>query len=330
MRFVLHTVTLRMIRAGGFCIGLAGLVPFALGQTNLDAEVLQTENLHDLSPLAQLLRLGLWVLAATLVVIAAVLTILRYRMSTNLYATSSDAQWDDDAREDAGEADGSEVTEALAGLDESTQRPEAAEPAAEAAPPQQARLFTPASGPAWREPMLKAFLATCMKVNCLGRTWSESAAWRTSSSNLPDPREAELIRRLMQRWPEFHVDPETGVFLEHSSAAGKSRVCIVTVSKDKRTLIEAGFNAGFVIESVGRYLKSTDLVYPRGLGHYHAPTKEELAAMTPGEKDSMMRITDIPDPWRVMIAGPCGDHRSSTRHRSVKSTPHICYEHKEQ
>jgi hypothetical protein len=47
-------------------------------------------------------------------------------------------------------------------------------------------------------------------------------------------------------------------------------------------------------------------VYRRGLGDYHAPTKDELAAMTPGEKDSMMRITDIPDPWRAMIAGPRG------------------------
>jgi hypothetical protein len=128
-------------------------------------------------------------------------------------------------------------------------------------------------------------------------------------SNLPDPREAELMRRLMQRWQEFHVDPDTGVFLERSSSAGNSRVCVISVIKDKRTLIEAGFNAGFVIESVGRYLRNTDLVYRRGLGHYHAPTRDELAAMTPGEKDSMMRITDIPDPWQAMIAGLRGASR---------------------
>ena len=77
---------------------------------------------------------------------------------------------------------------------------EAAQAGAEARRQQQVRLFTPASGPAWSEPMLKAFLSTCLKVNCLGRTWRESAARRLQSSNLPDPREAELIRRLIQRW----------------------------------------------------------------------------------------------------------------------------------
>ena len=123
------------------------------------------------------------------------------------------------------------------------------------------------------------------------------------SSNLPDPREAELSRRLMQRWQEFHVDPETGVFLEHSCSADKHRVCIISVMKDKRTLIQAAFNAGFVLESVGRYLKSTDLVYQRGPGDYHAPTKDEYATMTPGEKDSLIRIKDIPDPWQAMIGG---------------------------
>jgi hypothetical protein len=108
---------------------------------------------------------------------------------------------------------------------------------------------------------------------------------------------------LMQRWNEFHVDPDTGVFLERSSADGKNRVSVISVIKDKRTLVEAAINAGFVIESLGRYLKNTDLVYRRGLGDYHAPTKEELAKMTPGEKESMIRITDIPDPWQAMIAG---------------------------
>jgi hypothetical protein len=304
MHRVLHTVTLRMILVGGFCVGLAGLVPSALGQTNLSAEIPQAENVHDLSPMAGFLRLGLWSLAAALLVIAAALTALRYRVTTSLYKTASDAQWDADAREDAGErVDASEVAGACAAL-EKAPPDEAGQPGVEADHSHQARLFTPASGAAWGEPMLKAFLSTCMRVNCLGRTWRESAAWRLQSSNLPDPREAELIRRFMQRWPEFHVDPEAGVFLEHSSSAGKTRVCVIRVSKDKRTLIEAAFNAGFVIESVGRYLKNTDLVYRRGLGDYHAPTKDELAAMTPGEKDSLMRITDIPDPWQAMIAGP--------------------------
>jgi hypothetical protein len=293
-----------MILVGGFCVGLAWLVQSAPGQTNLDADILPAENLHRLSPIAGFLRLALWSFAAVLLVIAAVLTALRYRVTTNLYKASSDEQWNDDAREDAGEqVDAAEVIEACAVVEKATHPVEAAEPAAEIDHRPQARLFTPASGAAWREPMLKAFLVTCMKVNCLGRTWRESAARRVHSSNLPDPREAELIRRLMQRWQEFHVDPETGVFLDRSSSAGRNRVCVIRVSKDKRTLIEAAFNAGFVIESVGRYLKNTDLVYRRGLGDYHAPTKDELAAMTPGEKDSLMRITDIPDPWQTMIAG---------------------------
>src|ERR1035437_5374189 len=305
MHLVLHTVTLRVILAGGFYMGLAGLVPSALGQANLDADIPQAASLHNLSPLAGFLRLALWFLGAALLIVAAVMLGLLYRMTTNLYKTSSDAQWNEDAREDAGEwAEASEIIEACAVRDKAGEPGEAAEPAAETKPRHQARLFTPASGTAWGEQMLKAFLGTCMKVNCLGRTWRESAAWRMQSSNLPDPREAELIRRLMQRWQEFHVDPETGVFLDRSSSAGKSRVCVISVSKDKRTLVEAAFNAGFVIESVGRYLKNTDLVYRRGLGEYHAPTKDELAAMTPGEKDSLMRITDIPDPWQAMIGGP--------------------------
>ncbi len=210
----------------------------------------------------------------------------------------------EDSQEDAGEqVNADEVIEACEVIEKSGEPGEAAQRPAEVDHRQQERLFTPASGTAWREPMLKAFLGTCMKVNCLGRTWRESAARRVQSSDQPDPREAELIRRLMQRWQEFHVDPETGVFLERSTADGKSRVCVIRVSKDKRTLVEAAFNAGFVIESVGRYLKNTDLVYRRELGDYHAPTKEELTSMTPGEKESLMRVADIPDPWQAMIAG---------------------------
>lgn len=305
MHLVLHTLTLRMILVGGFCMSLAGLVPSALGQTNLDADILPAENLHNVSVMARFLRTALWSLGAALLVIAAVLIGLRYRLATNLYKASTDEQWQDDSEEVAGErVVASEVFEACAVIEKAGQPAEAAKPAVATDHRPQARLFIPASGEAWGEPMLKAFLGTCMKVNCLGRTWRESAARRVQSSNLPDPREAELIRRLMQRWPEFHVDPETGVYLDRSSSAGKSRVCIISVSRDKRTLVEAAFNAGFVIESVGRYLKGTDLVYRRGLGEYHAPTKDELVAMTPGEKDSLMRITEIPDPWQAMIAGP--------------------------
>jgi len=313
MRAVPHSATVRMTRAGGFFLGLAGrLIPTAVGQTNLDADILQTEKLHDLSPMAEFLCLVLWFLGAVVLVVAAVLFIVRQRAAASLDKTFPDAHWDEDAQEDAGEqVERTQVVEACEALKNPAPPVEAVEPAAEADPPHQARLFTPASGPAWGESMLKAFLGTCLKVNCLGRTWRESATRRLQSSHLPDPREAELIRRFMQRWQEFHVDPETGVFLEHASSAGKSRVCVISVRKAKRTVIEAAFNAGFVIESLGRYLKSTDLVYPRGPGHYHAPTKDELAAMRPGEKDSLMRITDITDPWQAMIAGPRGAWHSA-------------------
>jgi DNA mismatch repair protein MutH len=305
MAVVLRNVTPRLIRVGGLCLGLASLVLPALSQTNLDADAVPADNLHNLSPLAGFLRLALWSFAGVVVIIAAVMTALRYRGATNLYKLSSDEQWKDDSVEAAGERfEASDVDEACEGIESMTQPTDAAKAAAEAKPSPQARLFTPASGVAWGESMLKAFLSTCMGVNCLGRTWRESAARRAQSPNLPDPREAELIRRLMQRWQEFHVDPEMGVFFDRPSGTGMSRVCVIRVSKDKRKVIEAAFNAGFVIESVGRYLKSTDLVSRRGLGDYHAPTKEELAAMTPGEKQSLMRITEIPDPWQAMIAGP--------------------------
>ena len=256
MRRVLHIVTRRLILASGLCMGLAGLVPSAFGQTNLDTDILPNENLHKLSSMAGYLRWALWSLAAALLAIAAVLTALRYRVTTNLYRSSSDAQWNDDAQEDAAEqVDESEVAEACEVLEKGAGPVEVAKSSAKRDRRAPARLFTPASGVAWSEPMLKAFLGTCMKVNCLGRTWKEFAERQVQASNLPDPREAELIRRLMQRWPEFHVDPETGVFLERSSSAGISRVCVISVIKDKRTLVEAAINAGFVIESVGRYLK---------------------------------------------------------------------------
>jgi hypothetical protein len=303
MHLRLHSITLRMRRVGSCCLALAGLVPVALSQTNLDAEVLPTENLHDLSPLSKILPVFLWCLAGALLVIAAVLFILRERVATSLYKTTSDAHWTDDSQEVAGQrVEVGEVMDACEALKSPLQPDETEEPAAEPVP--LGRLFTPASGPAWGESMLKAFLGTCMKVNCLGRTWREAAASQSQFSNLPDPREAELIRRLMQRWHEFHVDPESGVFLDRAASAVKDRVCIIRVSKAKRTLVEAAFNAGFVIESVGRYLRKTDLVYHRGLGDYHAPTKDELTKMTPGEKESMVRIAEVPDPWQAMIGKP--------------------------
>ena len=89
------------------------------------------------------------------------------------------------------------------------------------------------------------------------------------------------------------------VFLERSSSAGKERVRVINVSKGKRTLVEAGFNAGLVIESVGRYLKSTDLVYRRGLGKYHALLtfvpdaevgREDLFFNAPGAEEEVVAI----------------------------------------
>jgi hypothetical protein len=301
MRFVPHTVGLRVTLVGGLWIGLTALLPPALGQTNLDADILPIENRHKLAPLTNALPVVLLALAAVLLIIAATLTILRHRVKTNLYKKVSDAQWNEDAQQEAGQrVDGDQVL----GLCETLEAaPEDGGPPGQAAPPRQARLLTPASGPAWSEAMLTAFLRTCVKANCLGRTWSESAAGRMQLSNLPDPREAELIRRLIQRWQEFHVDPEAGVFLDHSSSDGKSRLCIISVTKDKRTISEAAFNAGFVIQNIGRYLKKTDLAQRRSPDQYHAPTKAELTAMTPGERESLVPITDIPDPWQVMIGG---------------------------
>ncbi len=325
MRHVLHYVTARMILAGSFCTVLAGIVPSTFSQTNLDTDILQTEKLHDLSPMAEFLWLVLWFLGAVMLVVGAVLILVRQRAAASLDKTFPDAHWDEDAQEGAGEwVEATEVVEACETLTHPAPPVETAVPAAEVAPSPQARLFTPASGPAWSEAMLRAFLGTCLKVNCLGRTWRESAAGRMQSGRGPDPREAELVRRFMQRWQEFHVDPDAGIFLERSTSAGRSRVCVTSVSKARRTVIEAAFNAGFVIESVGRYLRSTDLVYQRSPGNYHAPTKDELAAMTPGEKDLLIRITDIPDPWQAMIAGPpaCGGTLRERFPRSIRARNH--------
>ena len=289
-----------------------GLIPSALGQTNVDPDILQTSNFHDLSPAAQIVRTILWSLAIGLVGIAAILTALRYRVTTNLYKAASDKQWSDDACEEAAvQVAESEIIEVCAGIEKPVPAVEGVEPAAsESAPETHVRLYTPASGPAWSESMLNAFLAACCKANCLCGAWEESAARRQQSpTQRLDPREAELIRRFKARWHEFHVDPEAGIFMERAASAGKGRLCIISVGKEKRTIVEAGFNAGFVIESVGRYLKNTDLVYPSGLGNFHAPTKAELTALTPGEKDRMIRVSEIPDPWQAMIAGEDGPEK---------------------
>lgn len=305
MHRTLHAVTLRMIRLGTCCLCLAGRVPFVLGQTNLEADIPPMDTLHNLSPVGGFARSFFFFLAAALLLLVGVWAALRYRTSPNLYQVATDAHWDTDAQADAGEKlDATEVLGACAALEHTEAPAEVAEPPVKTERPEPpGRVFTPASGAAWGESMLKAFLNACVKVNCLGRTWRESAARQVQSSSLPDPREAELIRRLMQRWQEFQVEPETGVFLEHASAAGRSRVCIISVTRDKHTLTQAAFNAGFVIESLGRYLRSTDLVCRRGAGDYHAPTKDELSAMTPGERDSLIRINEIPDPWQAMIGG---------------------------
>jgi hypothetical protein len=306
MHRVLHAVTLRMILIGAFCMCLPGLLPSALGQTNVEGDILPPGTLHNLGPVGGPVRWFFFFLTAALLVLVAVLGVLRYRVvGKTLYKAASDAHWNADSQADvADQVDASEVLGACAALEHADQPVAPPEPPAKTELQQHpGRLFTPASGTAWSESMLKAFLSACMKVNCLARTWRESAARQVQSSNLPDPREAELSRRLMQRWQEFHVDPETGVFLEHFCSAGKRRVCVISVTKDKHTLIQAAFNAGFVIESVGRYLKGTDLVYRRGPGDYHAPTQDDLATMTPGEKDSLIRIKDIADPWQAMIGG---------------------------
>src|SRR5689334_8995655 len=209
MHRTLHAVTLRMIRLGTCCLCLAGRVPFVLGQTNLEADIPPMDTLHNLSPVGGFARSFFFFLAAALLLLVGVWAALRYRTSPNLYQVATDAHWDTDAQADAGEKlDATEVLGACAALEHAEAPAEVAEPPVKTERPEPpGRVFTPASGAAWGESMLKAFLNACVKVNCLGRTWRESAARQVQSSSLPDPREAELIRRLMQRWQEFQVEP---------------------------------------------------------------------------------------------------------------------------
>jgi hypothetical protein len=282
----------------------------AFGQTNVGPEILQPGGLHNLTPLTPILRAAFWLVALLLLAIAVVLSVLRSRVSPSLYRTAADTHWQEDAHEEVGETfDESEVVEACADFG----KPTGAGDEVQASVPESGagnhpRLYTPASGPVWNESMLNAFLCSCLKVSCLGRAWQAEAARRASgqqsSARLPDPREAEFIRRLKARWHEFQVDPDEGVFVEHVTGdSGSSRVCLVKVTREKHSVARATLNAGFVIDSLGRYLKSSDQVYPSGPGHYHAPNPQELTALSAEEKKCLIRLKDIPDPWQAMIAG---------------------------
>lgn len=298
-----------------FVVSVCGLISSVSGQTNVDADVVQTGGVHDLSPVAGLVRKILWLFAGIILTVAGILIALRYRTSTSLYKTATDAQWKEDAWEEAGVlVEESEVREACEALEQPAPAAEAVQPAAgEVAPISPQRLYTPASGPAWGESMLDAFLSSCLKANCLGRVWREEAARRNRaqqvSRGLPDPREAELIRKLKARWHEFHVDPEHGIFADHGAGRGRLRVCLIEVTREKHAVTEAALNAGFVIESVGRYLKSSDVVYPGGLGHYHAPGRKELEELPAEQKQRVLPLKSIPDPWQAMIAGEDGPER---------------------
>ena len=295
------------------CVLLASAIALtssAFGQTNADPDVLQAGGFHNLTPFAKVLPTILWSFGSILLVIAAVAAVLRYRVNRGLYKTAADAHWQDDAREEAAvPVDESEVIEACAHFGKPAQADDGVKPSVpEVAGENHGRLCTPASGPVWDEPMLNAFLSSCLRANCLGRAWQEEAARRQpgqqASVRRPDPREAEFIRKLKARWQEFHIDPENGIFVEHvAGGSGRSRVCLIKVSREKHAVTRAALNAGFVIENVGRYLKSSDLVYPSGLGSYHAPNRQELTALSAEEKKGMLRLKNISDPWQAMIAG---------------------------
>jgi hypothetical protein len=289
------------------------LTSSAFGQTNAEADILQPGGSYNLTPVAKFLRTILWSFGSILLVIAAVLTVLRYRVSPSLYKIVADVQWQEDAQDEAAvSVEESDVSEACAEIGKPAPTDDETKPSVpEAAEDNHPRLYTPASGPAWNEPMLNAFLSSCLKASCLGRIWQAEEARRQqgqpASRRLPDPREAEFIRKLKARWHEFHVDPEFGIFVDHAAGgAGKSRVCLIEVSREKHAVTRAALNAGMVIESVGRYLKGSDLVYPSGLGYYHAPNQQELTALSAEESKRILRLKNIPDPWQAMIAGEPG------------------------
>jgi hypothetical protein len=292
----------------------------AMGQTNAEPELAPTGVLYNLTPVAKAARIVLWSVASVFLVIAAAVLVLRHMVKPSFYKAVTDTHWQEDAQQEAGVVVGeSEVLEACADFKAGTQEASTAKPSVlEAVEEKKPRLYTPASGPEWTEPMLNAFIASCLRANCLGRAWQEEAAYRVArdsmppeaqreqpSRRLPDPREAEFLRKLKVRWQEFEVDPDTGIFVEHAAAgSGKSHVCILEVAREKHKVARAALNAGFVIESLGRYLMASDQVYPTRPGYYHAPDGRELAALAPEQKQHLIRVKNIPDPWKAMIGGP--------------------------
>ena len=281
----------------------------AFGQASAEPDSLDTGGLHNLTPVARVLRTMLWSFAGILLLIAAVVTVLRRRVSPSLYQSATDEQWQEDAGEEAAaQVTEDEVVEACEDFGKPSSADDDAKPTTpQTPPPKQSRLYTPASGPAWDEPMLNAFLGSCLKANSLTRPWRDEAARRQqvqkTSARLPDPREAEFIRKLKVRWQEFHVDPENGIFIEHViGSSGPSRLCIIRVSRQKHTVTRAELNAGFVLETVGRYLKSSDLAYPAEPACYQVPSAHELAAMSVEEKKRLLQLKQIPEPWQAMVA----------------------------
>jgi hypothetical protein len=330
---------------------LAGAVAWAasaLGQTNAETEVIPTRVPVNLTPVARIVRVILWSFAGILLAIAAAAAVFRYFIKPGAEKAAQDPHWQDDAQEEAAPKVGeTEVLEACADFQKGAQAAytvNPAEPEPQVVEEKKTRLYTPASGPAWTEPMLNAFIASCLKANCLGRAWQEEVAERSASpkseirnpkevrspkpeartgkadaagEDIPaagqqptpsrrflDPREAELLRKLKARWHELEVDPDSGIFLEHVvEGSAKSHVCIIEVSREKHKVTHAALNAGFVVESLGRYLMSSDQVYPTRPGCYHAPDARELAFLAPEQKKYMIRVKNIPDPWKAMIGG---------------------------
>jgi hypothetical protein len=292
-----------------FLISVGGLVATALGQTNVEVDPVQRSQLHDLSPVAGLLWKMLLLFGGIILAVAAVLTALRYRTSTNLYKVATDEQWKEDAWDEAGViVEEGEISEACENLEHPASAAEADQPAA-AEPPgiSHERLFTPASGPAWGEPMVNAFLSACLKANSLGRVWRENAASRNRAPPVargsPDPCEAELIRKFKARWHEFHVDPDNGIFIDRGAGQARTRVCLIGVTREKRAVTEAVLNSGFVIDSLDKYLRSSVKVSPSGIGKYHAVTRTEFEALPAEEQRRALPLKQIPDPWQSMIAG---------------------------
>ncbi len=301
----------RALRASMLLAFCLPLMSSAADQTNAEPDMLRLSGAYNLSPLARVLPKIFLGFGSTLLVVGGTLAVLRYRLKTNLYKAVTDANWQDDAHEEAAIlVDEDKGAEACADFgkpapEENRETAAAQEPVGD----DHARIYTPASGPAWREPLLEAFLCSCLKASCLGRAWHDEAARAQpdqSASRRPlDPRSAEFIRRLKARWHEFHVDPDQGIFVEHClGGSERSRVCVIEVAREKHTVTHAALNAGIVIESVGRYLKSSDVAYPTGVGYYHAPDNQERTGLSPEQRKGLLRLKNIPNPWEVMIAGP--------------------------